>query len=112
MTREKFNELLKNIKDEDNFRLFHDEFCPLATKFCLYQYGNKEVAKAMSEDFFSTYAQRTCLTYKTPKDGCTPCANSWAKKFGKQPHCKRTGKVVFRLQRRNVGGNHGMPWDN
>lgn len=94
MTREKFNELLKNIKDEDNFRLFHDEFCPLATKFCLYQYGNKEVAKAMSEDFFQ-YIRTTDLPYIQNPEGWlySMCKQLGKKKSENNPTVNEQAKL-------------------
>ncbi len=59
MTTQKFNELLRNISDEDCFQKLYDEYYTLLIKFGLMIFKNRYTAEDAAQDVFNYF-----LTHK------------------------------------------------
>lgn len=86
MKTEEFNYILHDLKEENNFRTFYGECYPIIIKYSYYLFGNKKIAKDISQDIFHYLFSHESLPYvRSPRAWLfTLCKNFGYKYLNKE----------------------------
>ena len=67
MNEKEFNELLKNIHNEECFKKIYNEFYPIIVKFVVSRFSDEELAKDVAHDIFTDLLKRDFQYIHEPK---------------------------------------------